>query len=168
MSALALALAFAPALPLAATPAGADPATDVLDQQNAGLTIAHARCADAGRSLYQAFRPRATPLVAIAIEAREVPPAGDTAHLRIRAGAPDGPVVGETHVAIPAAGGWVRAEFTSELLVELDGYYVIEWVNPTAWWACRDDDPYARGEASGLGRRPRTGSCAPGAKSSAG
>jgi hypothetical protein len=128
-------------------PAAADPATDVLDQQNAGLTVAHARCADAGRSLYQAFRPRATPLVAIAIEAREVPLAGDTAHLRIRAGAPDGPVVGETHVAIPAAGGWVRAEFTNELLVELDGYYVIEWVNPTAWWACRDDDPYARGEA---------------------
>lgn len=126
--------------------AAADPATDVLDQQNDVPTGLRARCDGTGRSLFQSFRPASTPLVAIALEARDVPPAGERVHVRVRAAAPDGPIVGESFAEVAAA-GWVRFEFDEELLVELGGYYLIEWVEPRSWWACRDDDPYVRGEA---------------------
>lgn len=135
---------------LATAPAAADPATDVLDQRNDVPTGFRSRCDGAGRSLFQAFRPGATPLAALAIEARDVPAGGERARLRVRAGSPSGPILGEAHADI-AADGWIRFDFTDALVVQLDHYYLIEWVEPQSWWACRDDDPYRRGEAYNCG-----------------
>jgi hypothetical protein len=126
--------------------AAADPLIDVIDQENAPATAARSRCDGGDRSLWQAFCPRATPLSAVALDVRDVPAAGESALVQLRAGAPDGPVLGGARAVI-AADGWVRFVFAAALPIELDGYYVIEWVRPRGWWAQRNDDPYARGEA---------------------
>jgi hypothetical protein len=131
---------------LAGTRAACDPATDVLDQRNEAPTALRSRCDGAARSLFQAFRPAASPLAALAIEARDVPATGERLHLRVRAGSPWGPILGEAHAEI-TTDGWVRVDFASALALQLDDYYLIEWVEPRSWWACRDDDPYRRGEA---------------------
>lgn len=122
----------------------------VIDQQNAAGHFAWRRCDGTGRSLFQSFLPRFTPLAGVDLEVRDVPAGGERAHVRVRAGWPRGPVIGEV-TAMIAAAGWVRFEFAAPVDVNPGRDYFIEWVEPQSWWVVGVTDPYPRGEAYNCG-----------------
>jgi hypothetical protein len=123
-----------------------DPAGDVLDQESAVVTHARARCLVRDAGLAQSFRPTATPLAAVALDIRAVPPPGDSVRVRLRTGATRGRVLGKSQ-AFVTADGWVRFAFDPPIGVEMGSDYVIEWIGTGAWWACSEANPYRRGFA---------------------
>lgn len=143
-AAAACALAFLAALP--AVPA----AGQVVDQECAAATSVWRRCGGTGRSLFQGFMPRFTPLAGVALDIRQVPASGETIHVRVRAGWTQGPVVAEA-VALVTADGWMRFDFAEPVAVNPGRDYVLEWVEPQAWWAVAEGNRYARGEAYNCG-----------------
>lgn len=122
----------------------------VIDQQNAAGHFAWRRCDGTGRSLFQSFLPRFTPLLGVELEVRDVPVGGERAHVRVRAGWTRGPVIGEA-IAMIASEGWARFEFAAPAEVDPGRDYFIEWVEPQSWWVLDGTDPYPRGEAYNCG-----------------
>jgi len=137
-------------LALAAGPCALPVHADVLDQENAAASFAWRRCGGTGRSLFQSFMPRFTPLAAVALDIREVPAEGEMAHIRVRIGWTQGAVIAET-VAAVTADGWTRFAFVEPVAVKPGTDYFIEWVQPRSWWAVASGNPYPRGEAYNCG-----------------
>lgn len=125
-------------------------AGEVVDQECAATTSVWRRCGGTGRSLFQGFVPRFTPLAAVALDIRQVPPGGERVRVRVRAGWTQGPVVAEAVAAVTAA-GWMRFAFAEPVVVHPGRDYVLEWVEPQAWWAVAEGNRYRRGEAYNCG-----------------
>lgn len=126
-----------------------DPVGEVLDQESAVVTDSRARCLESGAGMVQSFRPTSTPLAAVALDIRAVPPPGDSLRVRVRAGL-HGRVLGKSQVFV-TADGWVRFAFDPPIGVDMGSDYAIEWIGGGAWWACSEADPYARGFAFNCG-----------------
>ena len=94
--------------------------------------------------------PRFTPLAGVALDIREVPAGGDAVHVRVRAGWTRGPVVAEAVAAVTAE-GWLQIVFAEPVAVNPGNDYVLEWVEPQAWWAVAVGNPYRRGDAYNCG-----------------
>jgi hypothetical protein len=125
-------------------------AQGIVDQENlaAGLG-ASVSCGVGPGSISQGFTPALSPLIAVELFSYL---AGISGTVRIRAGAADGPVLGET--TAPVANGWTRFDFPGSGIATVPGQlYVIEWVLPIAW-GMNLTDTYAGGNAFGCTNNP--------------
>ncbi len=112
-------------------------AQEVVDQENLpNGTLQYVSCGVGPGSISQGFTPALSPLTAVEIMLYLAPPQVGSRTVRIRSGAVDGPIVGETSAENQA--GWTRYDFAGGVVVVPGQLYVIEAVYAgtgvyTAW-----------------------------------
>jgi hypothetical protein len=154
------------ALVLAASPRVG--AADIIDQfmQDASGTSFDCGNPPATGSLWQSFVPQRSPVTAIHIFLR----AGGAFHsgispstVRLHAGAPKGPVIGEVTTTLygdPGQSIWCEFRFPQAVCVVPGDTYFIEWVSPgglIASWLAQSGDPYPDGTFYGCNATPVSG-----------
>ncbi|MHC4849058.1 MAG: hypothetical protein ACYTEG_11470 [Planctomycetota bacterium] len=122
--------------------AGLAQAQEVVDQQNDPTTTKSFSCGKTpilNKSILQSFVPAQDNLSAVEIRVRagdSFPSTDQTVTIRVRAGATDGTVLGESSATVPAnqqflAQVVVRFEFSNVALTPGDTYF-IEWDTPSS------------------------------------
>lgn len=141
--------------------AGFAHAQEVVDQQNDPTTTKSFSCGKTpilNKSILQSFVPAQDNLSAVEVRLRagnSFPITAQTVTIRVRDGATDGTVLGESSATVPAnqqflAQVVVRFEFSDVSLTPGDTYF-IEWDTPSSgiltWMGADDIDHYADGTA---------------------
>jgi hypothetical protein len=100
-------------------------AQEVVDQENlANGTVQYVSCGVGPGSISQGFTPALSPLTAVEVMSYVLAPPAGSRTVRIRSGAVDGPIVGETNAISQT--GWTRYDFAGGIVVVPGQLYVIE------------------------------------------
>jgi hypothetical protein len=126
-------------------------AQEVVDQENLPYgTVQYVSCGVGPGSISQGFRPALSPLTAVEIMLYLLapPPAGSRT-VRIRSGAVDGPIVGETSAENQV--GWTRYDFAGGVVVVPGQLYVLEaaYAGVGVYVAQNNADTYPGGHGYG-------------------
>lgn len=126
-------------------------AQEIIDQENLpNGTLQYVSCGVGPGSISQGFTPALSPLTAVEIMLYLLaPPPEGSRTVRIRSGAVDGPVVGET--SAESQTGWTRFDFAGGIVVVPGQLYVIEvaYSGPGEYIAQNAADTYPGGHGYG-------------------
>jgi hypothetical protein len=124
-------------------------AQEAVDQENLpDATIQYVNCGTGAGSISQGFTPVLPTLTAVEILMTTSAPAGSRT-VRIRVGAVDGTIIGET--TAPTQAGWTRYDFTGGVALIPGQLYVIELTHVASpdYIAWNVGDTYPGGNAYG-------------------